>query len=218
MLGEEQLERLDLAGGYPPGVEQQRFVERVEQVDAADRDGAEGVAVVSILEADEARALRLAALSPPLERHLQRDLDGRRAAVGVEHPAQTGRRKAEQPLGQLDRGLVGEAEHGRVGDAPELSSHGGIQRRMPMTVDVAPQRRDAIDVDVAVGVVEVGALGAVDDQRRLLLTPAKLLGERMPEDPAIGGREICAAAHARKLERRPVGTSRGAGTLPLLAG
>jgi hypothetical protein len=40
-----------------------------------------------------------------------------------------------------------------------------------------------VDVD------QVGALGALDHQRRLL-GPAPLLGERMPEVGAVGGGEV----------------------------
>jgi hypothetical protein len=56
-------------------VEQQRPVGGVEQVDPADRHGADRVAVVGHPQRDELRPL-LAALAPVLERHLERDLGG----------------------------------------------------------------------------------------------------------------------------------------------
>jgi hypothetical protein len=65
-------------------------------------------------------------------------------------------------------------------DAIELVADGAVDRRMAMAVDVAPQRRRAVDVALAVLGDQVGALGAVDHQR-LLLDPALLLRERMPE-------------------------------------
>ena len=64
--------------------------------------------------------------------------------------------------------------------------------RVPMAVDVAPERADAVDVAVAVPVDQVGALGALDDER-LLVQPALLLGERMPEMIVVVGGE----AHER---------------------
>ena len=85
-------------------VEQQRAVELVEEVDAADRDRADRVAVVGLAQADELGAPRLAAaLLPVLEGHLERDLDGGRAVVGVEDAAQPGRARSHQPRGELDR-------------------------------------------------------------------------------------------------------------------
>ena len=66
---------------------------------------------------------------------------------------------------------------------------GRVDARMAVAVDVAPQRRDAVDVGVAVGVPERAALGALDDQR-VLVAPALLLGERVPEDGAVGGGEV----------------------------
>ena len=59
-----------------------------------------------------------------------------------------------------------------------------VDRRVRVAVDVAPQRRDAVEVGVAVGVVERAALGALDDQR-VLLGPALLLRERVPEHPLV---------------------------------
>jgi hypothetical protein len=67
---------------------------------------------------------------------------------------------------------------------------------MTMPVDVAPQRRDAVDVAAPVGVDEVGALGSLDDER-LLLAPVVLLGERMPEVTVI---ELC--GRLRHLPKR----------------
>ena len=64
-------------------VEQQRLVGGVEDAARAGRHGADGVAVIAVLERDDARA-RLAAVAPVAERHLERDLDRGRAAVGKE--------------------------------------------------------------------------------------------------------------------------------------
>ena len=76
-----------------------------------------------------------------------------------------------------------------MGHAVELVAHGGVDARVAVAVDVAPERGDAVDVAAAVGVDQVGALGALDDQR-LLLAPGALLGERMPEVGAVRGGEV----------------------------
>ena len=56
-------------------VEEQGAVERVEEVDPADRDGADRVAVVRHPQGHEARAF-FAPLTPELERNLEGDLGG----------------------------------------------------------------------------------------------------------------------------------------------
>ena len=90
----------------------------------------------------------LAALVPVLEGHLQRDL-ARRSSRCRSRRRGSARRGAsvDEPLGQLDRaGGWREAEHRRVGDPVELVAHRGVDARVAVAVDVAPQRRDAVDV------------------------------------------------------------------------
>ena len=101
------------------GLKQQRLEAAEEHRIAADRHGAERVAVVAVLEADEARALRLAAMAPVLVRHLERDLDGGAAVVGVEDAAAGPRRSVvEQQLRQLDGPRVRDAGEQDVVDLP----------------------------------------------------------------------------------------------------
>ena len=56
VLCQHLLQRGRVAGGHAVRIEQQRPVHRVEQVDPADRDRTNRVAVVGVLEAHEARA------------------------------------------------------------------------------------------------------------------------------------------------------------------
>jgi hypothetical protein len=56
-------------------------------------------------------------------------------------------------------------------------------------VHVAPQRRDAVDVAPALDVDELAAVGRLDD-RSVLLRPALLLGEGVPEIRSISGEEV----------------------------
>ena len=114
------LARLEHAGGrHLGGLQQDRAVGVVEQVDAADADGAEGVAVVALGHVGVQRPL-LAALGGRLEGHLQRGLDRRGPVAGVEDPGEPLGRRGQQPLGEGDAGLVGQPEVRRVGEPVEL--------------------------------------------------------------------------------------------------
>ena len=123
--GEDALEVGGVAGLGGVGLEEQRPVGGVEEVDAADRDRADRVAVVGLAQVDEggAAGVLAAALVLVLEGHLQRDLGRGRAGVRVEDAGEAGRGDLDQARGQLGGAGVGEAEHGRVGDAVELLAH-----------------------------------------------------------------------------------------------
>ena len=179
---EHALELLSVAGVDAMCLEEERRIHRVEEIDPADGDRAERVAVVRVAKRDERGPPRVlaAALLPVLERHLQRDLGGRRARVGVEDAVQSGRRQINQPRGQLGGTPVRQSEHRRVCDPLELVVHGLVDQRVAVPMDVAPQRGDAVDVAIPLGVDEVGALGPLDHQW-LLSTPVELLCERVPE-------------------------------------
>jgi hypothetical protein len=97
---------------------------------------------------------------------------------------------------------MGQAEHGRVSHPPELLDHGGVDGRMAVPVDVAPERRDAVDVGVALGVVEVRPVGMFDDHGRLLVLPGLLLSEGMPNGAPIRLDEGRRAAHERQISHR----------------
>ena len=127
----------------------------------------EGVAVVALGDVQVERLGRPAAgaLGLRLEGHLDRGLDRGRPVAGVEDPGQPGRGGRQQPLGQLDARLVGQPEEGRVVQPVQLRADRRVDLRHAVPVHRDPQRRDAVEVAVAVGVPEVHALGPVDDQR-----------------------------------------------------
>ena len=119
-----------------------------------------GLAVVLREEADDHRAARRAA------HHLDRGLDGLRAVQRQIDPRQPVRRDGEQLLGELDHRFAGErvavlvavpAERfdGRLDDV--LTTGAERDRR---------RRRDEVEVDVAVDVLDRVAVLACDDEGR----------------------------------------------------
>ena len=186
-------------------LEQQRAEGRVEELHAADRDRADRVAVVGVLEADERGPPHVlaAAVLPVLERHLQRDLDGGRARVRVEDAAEPGGRDLDQPRGELGGAGVGEAEHRRVGDAVELVADRLVDQRVAVAVDVAPQRRDAVEIAAPVGVDQLvpSAASIISGSSR---DPVALLRERVPEVVVI---ELGLRSHPLRanIDRAPAG-------------
>ncbi len=186
MAGEDALEVGGVARLRRVGMEEQRPVGGVEEVDAADRDRADRVAVVGVAQVHERGPPRVlpTALLLELEGHLQRDLGRGRARLRVEDAREPRRRELDQLRRQLGGARVGEAEHGRVGDAVELFAQRRVDAGVAMPVDVAPQRGDAVDVAPALAVDQLRSLSPLDHQR-LFLDPALLLGERVPEMVAV---------------------------------
>ena len=59
-----------------------------------------------------------------------------------------------------------------------------VEGGVAVAVDVAPERADAVEVAVPVGVEQVNAVTALDDER-LRRRPIRLSGERVPEMGAV---------------------------------
>jgi hypothetical protein len=167
------------------GLKQQRMKNPVEQLDPADADRADGIAVVRVPQRDEFRPAIGAAVVPVLIRHLHRDLDGRGAAVGIEHPRQARRCDTDQPPGQFDRSGLAQAQQRAVRDAVELLADRPVDGAGAVAVHIAPQRADAVDVAAAFGVDQLKALAGLDDQG-IARRPRRHLRERMPQMPAVG--------------------------------
>ncbi len=180
-----------------PCLEEDRPVRRLEGTDAADADRTERVTVVALRYMDEQRAV-LAALGGRLVRHLDRRLGRRRAVAGEEHPRQPRGRDGQQPLGQLDARLVGQAQERGVVEPVELGADGRVDRRLPVPMHGHPQRGHAVQVTAAVGVVEVAALGPLDHQW-FVRRPHRVLGERVPDRAEVAVNEIPGPAARRRL-------------------
>src|SRR3990172_299356 len=113
----------------------------VKEIDPADADRAQRVAVIRLLNGDEPGLSKPppAALLPVLEGHLQGDLDSRRAVVGVEDLGEPVRRDPDERLGQLDGRRVREAEESGMSDLGKLRPDGPIDQWLPVSVYIDPQ-------------------------------------------------------------------------------
>src|SRR5262245_36537878 len=94
------------------------------------------------------------------------------------------RRQFDELAGEFYRRDVGHAEQRAVSDLVELTTDRLIEFGDAVAVDIAPQRRDTIDVPVAVEVLEPAALGALDDEGRLSAVGLHRR-ERMPDVLAV---------------------------------
>ena len=165
---------------------QQGRIDPAVQGDVAHRERAQGFAVVSVGERHELRPARLAAVAEPVERHLQRDLDARRAVVGVEHLGQRRaaglpRRDLQQLLGELDRGRVREPGQDHLFEDPRLARDGRRDPRLRMAVQVGPPAGHAVEVAPAVPADQPRTVAAFDRQERQHVRVLAHLRAGMPE-------------------------------------
>jgi hypothetical protein len=170
--------------GGPEHREAQRREEVRAEAPVPDRHGADGVAVIGAAECEEAGAARLAAVGPVLKGHLDRLLE-RAGAVGGEHHVRArDRRHARQLLGQLHDDPAAVAQHRAVRDPSQLLQQGRVELGDTVAEGVDPERRDGVEVGVALDVDQVAALGRLHDDRRVL-GEGRHLGEPMPDDRAV---------------------------------
>ena len=137
----------------------------------ADRERADRFAVVTVLQRDELRALRLPLVAEPVEGHLQRDFHARRAVVGVEdlrerRAAVFARREREQAFGERDRGLVREAGEDHLFERPGLLGDRTRDARLGMAEQVGPPARHRVEVALPVHADQPRALAACDGDQR----------------------------------------------------
>ena len=218
MLGQQAIERgqrvlqqaicghpgrqaIGVGHGGAQGFEQQRAEQLVEAGHAADADRPQRIAVIGLAQGHVTGLLRLRVrpLPPILKGHLQRDLHGRGPVVAEEDVPQARRGQIDQPLGQQDGRRVRRAEVRDVGHAVELRADGRVDPRMPMTVDVAPQAADRVEIAAAVDIEDVAAFAALQDQRLVL----GHLREGVPDERAVPVAELVGRerVHSRVTSR-----------------
>ncbi len=158
-------------------LKQQGLVGLVEQTAGADRHAADGIAVIGVLQRQDA-VTRLARIAPVAERHLERDLHRRGAAVGEEDMLQPRRRDGDQTAREALGGGVGEAGEDHLVEPVGLLLDGGDDVRVAMAVGDDPPRRDGIEDAAPVRRFEPRALGPRDLQH---LGLHSVLRERVPD-------------------------------------
>ena len=82
------------------------------------------------------------------------------------------------------REAVRQGEHRRVCDPLELVVHGLVDQRVAVPMDVAPQRRNAIEIPLAVDVDQLETVASADDGKTLI-PPRLHRREGMPQVLAI---------------------------------
>src|SRR5262249_20790834 len=92
-----------MGGGDVLDVEEEGPKELVEEVDSANGNGAERIAVIRVLQRDKLSLSRATRLLPELIRDLQGDFHRSGAGVRVEDAGKLGRRNARELGGQLYR-------------------------------------------------------------------------------------------------------------------
>jgi hypothetical protein len=146
------------------GLDQQRGELLAPPRIAADREGAERVAVIALAPGDEMPPLRLALFDEILSRHLQRRLNGFRAAGDVIDMADSGRCAADQMVGQLLGRLGGEEAGMGISQLAGLFLHGAGYVRMAMAKAAHRRAAGGVDVTLAGGILDIDPLAADGDR------------------------------------------------------
>ena len=172
----------------------------------------ERVAVIAAAHGQQPGPLRSPAAALGLQRHLDRDLDADGPGVGEEDVLEGVRGDLDEPLGEVDRGRVGQAAEHHVRHPSGLLGECGVQLGHPIAVDRRPPRRHRVDdleaLAVVVGEVETYALGAGDEAHR------RRVGHRgvgVPEVLAVEGEQIGAPIEIKRWQRHR-SPLRGAGS------
>jgi hypothetical protein len=169
----------------------QRIVGIFEQGDIGDAECADGLAMVTIGNADEFLLVAIAAIAPRMEAHLQCDFDGRCAIGGEEGVTERMLREGGEALGEFDGGFVRAAgEHG-VFERIELVFQRGVDARVGVAKQVDPPGADGIEIAVAIAVIEPGARTTSDGDERQALVVFHLgagvpYGTQAAGDPVVG--------------------------------
>ncbi len=80
-------------------------------------------------------------------------------------------------------------------DPVQLRLECAVQHPLAMAVEIDPDRRDAVEITTALGVVQIDTLSAFNDEG-IAFDPVALLGEGVPEVSAILGLKPLGAGFA----------------------
>jgi hypothetical protein len=159
----------------PQAPGQERLELRAQRRAAVDRERAHRRPVVGAPARDELVARRLAAQAVVLARDLHRGLDRLAAPADEEDAADVHRHEARELVRELERRRRREADPVREeGQPADLLGRrlGDLGPRAVADVH-AVERRERVEVAPALGVPDVAALGAVDDDRRVEVDRAR---------------------------------------------
>ena len=155
----------------------------------------DGGAVVGSLARDDLLLLRAPERVVVVPGDLDLRVVGLRARVGEEHLGGRGRGHGLDLLGQRDGRLVAAAaEQVREGEALHLLARGLDQLGVAVAEPRAPQAREALDVALAGGVVDVDALAALQHQRTQAAVRQEV-GGRVQQRFHVAGGEIRERTH-----------------------
>ncbi|MNS79373.1 hypothetical protein D3C72_1130260 [compost metagenome] len=165
---------------------QQRRIDAAIQRDVGQCEGTQRLAVVAVLQRDEARAPGLSAVLEVLEGHLQCHFDAGRAIVGVEHLGQRraaglARREGQQAFSQGDRRFMAEAGQHHLLQLSGLGGDGTTNARLGVAEQVGPPAADGVQVAVAVVIDQPGAFATGDRHQRQRVRMLAHLRARVPQ-------------------------------------
>ncbi len=174
------------------------------QRNVADRERADRLAVIAILQRDELGAAHLAAVAEPMESHLQRDFHAGRTIVGIEHLGQwlatdLPGRDRQQTLGQLHRRGMRTTRQDDVLQRRGLSGDGRRDTRFGVTEQVGPPAADCIKVAAAIAADQPGAFAARDRQQRQRVRVLAHLCARMPEHCQVARTPCVGVRYHRRI-------------------
>ena len=180
------------------------------------REGAQRRPVVGDVARDELGALAVAAQAVVVAGELERRLDGLAAARGEEDAVEVAWRERGDPRRQLDGARVRVAPVRVKGELTSLGGGGVTELGAPVARVDAEERREPVQVALAVLVVDVAALAANDDRHLAVLAVGAHPREVHPQ-VAPG---LLLKGARRSLRRRWVGeldAGRHLGSPPLSA-
>ena len=164
----------------------QRPIHLVKMRDPPHAHRANRIAVIALRQVKKAILLstRMRPLLPVLKRHLNRNFNRSRATIRIKNPAETPRRNLHQLLRKLNSRNIGQAQQRAMRHAVELRANSPVNLRNAMPIHIAPHRRKAIEIAIAVNIYEINTI-AVRNNNGVLIRIISHLRKRMPDNRAV---------------------------------